>query len=180
MARRRSAASLLAGAGTASQQARVLAEFPFLSSVSCNCSQSIPLLPKPATAQRSECGYKKWHQAGLSVQWPGCNTKRAASPEGEEPPPERSPRWGEARHAASPRPLLCLTLSTDRLLHSGDTWQSQICQRKAKEAVGKEKKKKKATTGQCSLSHSESLRPKIGDGCFKNIIQITLGSICLG
>lgn len=110
MARRRSAASLLAGAGTASQQARVLAEFPFLSSVSCNCSQSIPLLPKPATAQRSECGYKKWHQAGLSVQWPGCNTKRAASPEGEEPPPERSPRW-ERRDMRHPHVPCCVSPS---------------------------------------------------------------------
>lgn len=34
--------------------------------------------------------------------------------------------------------------------------------------------------GQRSLSDCESSKPKIGDCCFKNIIQATLSSICLG
>lgn len=34
--------------------------------------------------------------------------------------------------------------------------------------------------GQHLLSDCESSRPKIGDCCFKNIIQVTLSSICPG
>lgn len=82
------------------------------------------------------------------------------------------PSRGETRHTASPHPPHHVSppQGSVGLLHSGDTWQPQIYTHKGKEAVDGEKKR----SGQYLPLNSESVGPKIGGCCFKNIIKITL------
>lgn len=166
----------------------MLAEFPFLSSVSCNCSQSIfgnrsqstPPLPKPVIPGDRSVIIKSGSRQGSP------HSVRAVTPREQHLPRERSLLQkdlpdGERQDVWHPCVPYRVSPSAQIRSCTQETPGSPRFANLLPERlwIG-EKKKKKATTGQCSLSHSESLRPKIGDCCFKNIIQITLGSICLG